>query len=868
MNDDRNRSWPDRDPDPRRQPPPPGRQGPPPWARNQPRTPPPGTPRQPRQPQPPRQPNRPGPQPGFRQPPPGARRPGPPPGPQREPELMTHRLHNGTAGDRGDKPIDPEAGHGPKPRLDKKGRTPAQRKKRRWKIIRRCAYAFVGVFIVIPAIAFVITYFSVDVPSPQSVAQSQNQAVTYLYADGSVMGKDVPPGGNRQILTADQIPEVMKQAAIATEDSTFETNSGFDITGILRAVYNQATGGTGGGSTISQEYIKKATGNDAPTLARKWTELAKSFKMNQTYSKQDIITAYLNIIYFGRGAYGVGAASQAFFHKDVKDLNYSEAALLAGLIQQPGRSENTAVQHDRWNTALDRMLKNNYITAAQRKSAQFPTPIPLSESKDDSGAPYRFITDQVKAELAAHGIPEDQYYSGGYTIQTTIDKKAQDAAEKFGADALKGQSDSRLLDALVAVDPKTGGVLAYYGGPGTIDVNGQKQAARDWADTPQNPGSSMKPYDLTAFLKMGKGINSTFDGRNNRELGGRIVRNAGDSDSCSAQCTVAEAMKISANTVFYDMVLNVTKQGPVKEAAQEAGVKTTDEGGNSKIDISNNNLALGGGNTQITPADQASAYATFAANGQQRDRHFVLKVTNSQNEVAYEAPPQTGKSAFADGDPELSKEIAGNVTDTLEPVIGFSKLKCPAGHECAGKTGTQQHTKRPDEPAWAADANAQTWMVGYTPSVSVAVWVGADGDQDLHGKGTTPIFGSTIAGPLWQKFMDSYLAGKPAERFDQVPLIGENVPASGQPSDTNTPPTDITPTDTPDPNAGNGEGNGNGIGNGNGNGNGNGDNPVDPGNPGTGPGNFPTGPSHIPKPPKHTPTNTSSPPTDTADPIQ
>ncbi|UKD53206.1 penicillin-binding protein [Amycolatopsis sp. FU40] len=771
MNDDRSRSWPDRDPDPRRQPPP-SQPGPPPWARGPQRpaagpTGPAGSP-----------------PPGRRPPPPG-RRPVPPP--QREPELMTHRMIEDDYRDPGyrdagyrdaeyrdEGPLDPDDGYPPED-LDKKGRTPAQRKKRRWKIIRRCAYAFVGIFVVIPAIAFVITYFMVDVPSPQSIAQGQNQAVTYLYADGSPMGKDVPPGGNRQILTPAQIPDVVKHAVIATEDSTFETNSGFDVTGLLRAAFNQLTGKAGGGSTISQQYIKKATDNDAPTLTRKWTELAKSFKMNQTYEKQDIITAYLNIIYFGRGAYGIGAASQAFFHKDVSKLDYSEAALLAGLIQQPGRSENPKVAQGRWNTALDRMLENKYITAQQRQAAQFPAVIPLEESKDDANAPYKFVVTQVKAELQQHGIDDDKYYAGGYTIQTTIDKHAQEVATQAATDALKDQSDDRLLDSLVAVDPKTGGVLAYYGGPATIDVNGKKQGARDWANTPQNPGSSMKAFDLTAFLKMGKGINSTFDGSNNRVFDGRVVRNAGPSSSCSGQCTVAEAMKRSANTVFYDMVLNETHPGPVGQAAQEAGVKTKDNGGQSLISTADANIALGGGNTQITPADMASAYATFAANGIQRDRHFVLKVTNSQKEVAYEAQPSAGKPAF-DSSADKAKQIAGNVTMALGPVIDFSHLKCPSGHECAGKTGTQQHTKRAGEPAWAANANAQTWMVGYTPSVSVAAWVGADGDQALHGSGTSPIYGSTIAGPLWQKFLDGYLKGKPAEKFDQVQLIGAQAP--------------------------------------------------------------------------------------------
>ncbi|NBH04747.1 penicillin-binding protein [Amycolatopsis sp. SID8362] len=698
------------------------------------------------------------------------------------PELMTHHAYDEPSGY--DDDVEPE-------RDGKPVLTPAQKKKRRWKIIRRVAYGFFGLFFVVPAIAFVITYFLVDVPSPTEVAQNQSQAVSYLYADGSPMGKDVPRGGNRVLLTPDQIPDVMKHAAIATEDDSFETNSGFDVGGLLRAVYNQATGGTGGGSTISQQYIKKATDNDAPTLTRKWTELAKSFKMNQTYEKKDIITAYLNIIYFGRGAYGVGAASQAFFHKEAKDLSFSEAALLAGLIQQPGRSENPKVANDRWNTALDRMVKNNYISAADRAAAQFPTPIPLEDSKQQAGAPPAFVVQQVKNELAAHDIPEDRYYAGGFVVQTTIDPKAQQAAEQAATDAMKNQVDDNLLNALVAVDPKTGGVLAYYGGKPIVQVNGQDQAGRDWADTPQNPGSSMKPFDLTALLKMGKGLDTTYDGSNNRVFDGRVVRNAGPGSTCSQQCTVSEAMMRSANTVFYDMVLNDTKQGPVKEAAKEAGVKVKEDGGQSIISTKDNNISLGGGETQITPLDMAAAYATFAANGQQRDRHFVQKVTNAQNEVAWEA--STDAKAVFDSDADKSRQIAGNVTEALKPVIGFSKLKCPNGHECAGKTGTQQHTKVAGEPAWAANANSQTWMVGYTPSISVAAWVGGDGNKPLHGKNNSPIYGSTIAGPMWQKFLSLYLTGKPGERFDKVERIGGEVapPPSSDVATT----TDSTPTD-------------------------------------------------------------------------
>ncbi|WP_439098486.1 transglycosylase domain-containing protein [Amycolatopsis vastitatis] len=746
MPDDRSRSWPGQGPDPRRRGPS-APQGPHGQVPRRPVPPPPGRPQQP---------------------PPRAYRPEPPPM-SGGPELMTHHAYDEPSGYDG--PHDEEGVEPPgdgKPVL-----TPEQRKKRRWKIIRRVSYAFVGLFFVLPAIAFVITYFLVDVPSPTEVAQNQSQAVTYLYADGSPMGKDVPRGGNRVLLTPDQIPDIMKHAAIATEDDSFETNSGFDIGGLLRAVYNQATSGVGGGSTISQQYIKKATDNDAPTLTRKWTELAKSFKMNQTYEKKDIITAYLNIIYFGRGAYGVGAASQAFFHKEAKDLSFSEAALLAGLIQKPGRSENDKVAHDRWTVALDRMVKNNYISAAERAAAQFPTPIPVEDSKQQAGAPPAFIVQQVKDELAAHDIPEDRYYAGGFQVQTTIDPKAQQAAEKAGTEALQDQVDDNLLNALVAVDPKTGGVLAYYGGKPVVQVNGQDQAGRDWANTPQNPGSSMKPFDLVAFLKMGKGLDATFDGSNNRVFDGRTVRNAGPSSSCSQECTVADAMMRSANTVFYDMVLNQTKQGPVKEAARQAGVKTKEDGGQSIISTKDNNISIGGGDTQITPLDMAGAYATFAGNGERRDRHFVQKVTNAQKEVAYEAP-KDGKAAF-DSDMDKSRQIAGNVTEGLKPVIDFSHLHCPNGHECAGKTGTQQHAKVAGEPSWAANTNSQTWMVGYTPSVSVAAWVGGDGNKPLHGKNNSPIYGATIAGPMWQKFLSLYLTGTSGERFDKVDRIGGEV---------------------------------------------------------------------------------------------
>ncbi len=737
---------------------------------------------------------------GFRQPPPGGRRPEPEP--EREPDLITHHAHNGT--EDGYEPYDDDRFDEfaddvePQQELDEKGRkvlTPAQRKKRRWKIIRRVAYACVGVFFVVPAIAFVITYFMVDVPTAESVAALQSQPITYYYADGkTVMGKEVPKSGNRQLLKPGEIPDVVKRAVYSAEDATFETNSGFDVTGILRAVFNQATGGQGGGSTISQQYIKKATENDAPTLTRKWTELAKSFKMNNQQSKEEIITGYLNIVYFGRGANGIQAAAKSYFNKDAKDLSASEAALLAGLIQGPSKSENQDYAQRRWTYVMDQMVANKWLRADERTAAQFPTPIPKNANKEqDSGKMTYQLQQRIKEELGAKGYDETKLFATGAKIYTTIDPAAQDAADQAVQQGMKGQTDEKLLAALVAVDPKTGGILAYNYGPETVkDKDGQDAIGQDRANQARNPGSSMKPFDLTGFLKMGGGLGDIFDGSDNRKFPGvaKPVRNAGENESCGPQCTVARAMEISANTVFYDMVLNKVKPKGVVTAAKQAGVRTTDEGGTATLFDGDNNISLGGGRTQVAPRDMASAYASFASGGVYHEQHFVSKLTNAQDEVEFDENNIKSNPAF-DNDAAKSQQIAGNVTEALKPVIGHSSLKCPTGHECAGKTGTQQYAPKEGDPASYNTLNAQTWMVGYTPSVSAAVWVGGDGNQPLHDSKNKPIFGSTIAGPTWQNFLNLYLKGKPAEKFDKVEPLGKDVNEV-----TTTPP---KPSETPTP---------------------------------------------------------------------
>ncbi|SFP84119.1 Membrane carboxypeptidase (penicillin-binding protein) [Amycolatopsis arida] len=739
----------------------------------------------------------------------------------REPELLTHHTHNGTtyngtgsgAGwpnedeqrfaepgygdptDYADEDFDePGTGEGDTPPL-----TPAQRKKRRWQRIRRTLYAMVGLFFVLPALAFTIAYFLVDVPTPEQVAAQQNKVVTYFYGDGTEMGKDVPPGGNRILLKSEDIPDVVKKAVYATEDNTFETNPGFDITGLMRAVWNQVTDGVGGGSTISQQYIKVSTGDDDYTITRKALELVKAFKMNNEQDKRDIITAYLNTIYFGRGAYGVETAARAYYGKSAKELDFSEAALLAGLIQQPGRSENREVAEKRWNTALDRMVANGWLSKAERDSAQFPEMIPLEQSRPETlTGPAAFVKQRVMEELERRGYPEERIQSGGYKVYTTIDKKAQELAEKAVNDVMKGEPDE-LREALVAVDPKTGGVLAYYGGPNVPKVD-----ETDWADAQRNPGSSFKPFDLVALLQRNKGLGEVYDGSSPRKFGDTVVRNS-ENQQCP-RCTVAEAMERSINTVFYDMVLNDVGVQGVVDAAKAAGIPEEVDG---KPTMANpdGNISIGGGTIHVTPANMASAYATFAANGVYREQHFVTKVEESDGTLVFETPVEE-RPAFNASDPEKNKQIAGNVTKALEPVLPHSRLDCADGRDCAGKTGTHQYDPGKGK---VSDDNAQAWMVGYTPSVSTSVWVGTGYNKPIKTASGKRIYGSGLPGEIWKKFMDAYLQGKPKEKFPDVKLIGKPVQKQQSTRQTRTrtadtsttsstePTTSSEPSDKPDP---------------------------------------------------------------------
>jgi len=655
-----------------------------------------------------------------------------------------------------------------------------------WKYVRRAAVIAVVLFLVLPIVTFAMAYFIVDVPQPGDIRT--NQVSTILASDGSELAKIVPPEGNRVDVTIDQIPVHVRNAVMAAEDRDFYSNPGFSFTGFARAFKNNIFGGDlQGGSTITQQYVKNALVGDARTglggIIRKAKELVISTKMSREWSKDAVLQSYLNIIYFGRGAYGIAAASKAYFDKPVEQLNVAEGALLAALIQRPSTLDPAVDPEgaaERWNWVLDGMVTMGALSPQDRKAQVFPPTVPPDQARDatQTTGPNGLIERQVTRELLdLFNITEQQLNTEGLQVTTTIDPKAQQAAEDAVTETLDGQ-DPDMRSAVVSIDPRTGGIKAYYGGS---DANGF-----DFAQAGLPTGSSFKVFALVAALDQGIGLGYQIDS-SPLEINGIKITNV-EGEGCGT-CNIAEALKRSLNTSYYRLMLKL-KNGPadVADAAHRAGVAESFPGvehtlsEDGKGGPPNNGVVLGQYQSRVL--DMASAYATLADSGVYHAPHFVQKVVNSQGQVLFDASTQDNS-----GEQRIDKAVADNVTAAMQPIAGWSRgHNLAGGRPSAAKTGTNQ--------LGDTDANRDAWMVGYTPSLSTAVWVGTtDGTKPLVTSGGSPVYGSGLPSDIWKATMDGALKGTDNESFPKPTEIGgyAGVPAAPPP-----PPPPSTPTLPPD----------------------------------------------------------------------
>ncbi|GAA5045923.1 transglycosylase domain-containing protein [Nocardia callitridis] len=616
----------------------------------------------------------------------------------------------------------------------------------------------VALAILVPSGIFLIAYSTVSVPEPGDL--QTNQVANIMAEDGqTVISKVVPPEGNRTDVTIDQIPPHVRNAVIAAEDRDFYTNPGFSISGFTRAARDNVLGrdSAGGGSTITQQYVKNALVGDERSLTRKMHELVISAKMARQWSKDEILAAYLNTIYFGRGAYGINAAAKAYFDKPVQDLTVEEGAVLAATIQQPSGldpEKNPDGAKFRWNYVLDGMVAGGNLPQAQRTGLQFPQ-VASSAAVAEKGSgegPEGLIKTQVLRELAAAGISEQQLNTAGLTITTTIDPKAQQAAVEAAQNNMEGEDES-MRAASVSVDPRSGAVRAYYGGD---DGYGY-----DFANAGLQPGSSFKVFGLAENLELGMPLSQMYDS-SPLEVNGIKITNV-EGESCG-MCTIAEALKRSLNTSFYRMQLDM-QNGPVKIAdmAHRLGIPDSFPGVEKTLaepdgGPPNNGIVLG--QYQARPLDMASAYATLAASGVYHAPHFVSKVVTADGEVLLDR----GEVA---GEQRVSAAVADNVTAAMKPIAGYSRNhNLAGGRESAAKTGTAQLLDTGD--------NKDAWMVGYTPSLSTAVWVGSIDNSALYSAAGGMVYGSGLPSDIWKQTMDGALDGTPKDTFPKpAPIKGQ-----------------------------------------------------------------------------------------------
>lgn len=600
--------------------------------------------------------------------------------------------------------------------------------------------ALVGFGLAVLALSFSVRVAAVPAPSEISVAQT-----SILYYDDGVTELGRLGEANRVSVNMEQIPLLTQQAILAAEDRNFYNHGGFSIRGISRAIFTNLIGasGAGGGSTITQQYAKNAYLTQERTLSRKYKELVLSIKLETIVAKDQILNDYLNTIYFGRGSYGIATAANQYFDKNVVELNLSESALLAAIIQAPNGlapEENLERLTNRWNYVLDGMAVQGWITAEERSNVQFPMIVP-NESFNTFGGPQGYLIEQVRQTMFENGITEDQINLSGLRVITTFNKVAQDALFKAVLEEGPTENIEGLRIGVASVRPETGEVVAIYGGADYL-LNQFNNATQMIGQA----GSTFKPFTLAAALENNVTLATTFSGKNKTMVDNYEVVNYSDK-SYGDQITLLNATENSVNSAYVELA-NLVGREVVFEAAKRAGIPADSVGMEP-------NLAFTLGTTSPNVVDIAAAYATFASRGLQVSPSYIISVTASSGEVILQLSPKPVQA--------FSTDIADTVNYALQKVVtaGTGKAAKALGRPVAGKTGT-------------TNENKSALFAGYTPELATAVMFVKDGPDGqpmtLSGTGgLEKVTGGSYPARIFTAYMKGALADKPVTKFAPLP---------------------------------------------------------------------------------------------------
>jgi penicillin-binding protein 1A len=603
-----------------------------------------------------------------------------------------------------------------------------------------------------------------DLPSLTHFSQFKDAQSSILTDDlGHQIG--VLSQQNRVIVTPTQIPQIVKEAVISIEDKRFRTNSGVDIRGIARAFVQDVLhkGTVQGASTIEQQFIKNALqAQSHRTIFEKLREAALAYQLSHKWSKEKIITAYLNTIYFGNGAYGIEAAAQTYFGQEVNHLGCGmpnhplcvaqlkpwEAALLAGIIQSPTAydpAEHPLAAKERRDVVLRQMYEQGYLERpvyeeSVAQSLPAPTDIQPPREQTIEGVDAGYFTSWVQQQvIERYGAP--RAFDGGLRVKTTLDLELQRAAEQAVNNYLAYSGGPTA--SVVAIENSTGEVRAMVGGrnydesPFNLATNGERQ-----------PGSSFKAFDLAAALEDGISPDSVWTSKEKvlyRQTPNGpekfVVHN--DEGNYTGSNTLTNATAYSDNSIYAEVGLKVGTTR-IARLAHQMGITTP---------LSTNAaMTIGGLTVGVTPLDMAHAYETIAHGG----RRVSGTLAEDDAPVAIQEV-DAGSNKLPDGSHRdvnqvrtkrvLAPEVAATETSMLETVLQYGTAKAAAiGQFAAGKTGTTSNY-------------GDAWFVGWDSKYTVAVWVGFPNSlvpmtNDFNG---TPVLGGTFPALIWHDFMISAL---------------------------------------------------------------------------------------------------------------
>ena len=599
------------------------------------------------------------------------------------------------------------------------------------------------------AVMGVYGYFARSLPSPQELYQraTQFKSTKIFDRNGRLLFEVFDPqAGKRTIIHYDQISPWVIQAVVSTEDRTFFTNPGFSPTGILRAIYQNVRAGNtvSGASTITQQLVKNVYLSAEQSLTRKIKEAILATEITRRYSKTDILEVYLNEVFFGNLAYGISAASESYFAKKPADLSLSEAALLAGMLQAPAIYDpylDPEAALDRRTTVLGLMVEAEYITEAQANQAASQS-LGIVPQKNEILAPHMvmYVREQLEQQFGTEVL-----YKGGLQVFTTLDLDLQQKAESIVAERVAALAESHVTNgSLIAIDPRTGDVLAMVGSADfyNIDISGQVNVARQ----PRQPGSTIKIVTYLAALERGwtaatmlMDLAQDFpDGANPPYRPVNV--DAKEFGPISLRTALACSRNIPAVSTLFQIGLPA-----LLEMAQRLGITTltSDDYGLS--------LTLGGG--EVTLLQMTAAYATLATNGRRVTPRLILRIEDQDGRVIVPDSPEEQPQVVDARQAYIITDILAD-NDARSPVFGpdsVLKLSFPA----AVKTGTTNDYR-------------DAWTIGFSPDLVTGVWVGNSDNTPMDGVG-----GSGGAGPIWNAFMEQALAGKEHPGFTRPEGIVE-----------------------------------------------------------------------------------------------